>query len=144
MFQGALLPGMERPGYVLHDDIEKVLIDEQQITGALDILGREIVAGFDGQDFTAVAVLKGAAVFVSDLIRRIPVPLELAFLMASSYREGTTAGKLDLDFFPNDAEIEGRRMLLVDDILDTGKTMYTLKRALLERGAPACPGTPRS
>ncbi len=134
-YPDALLPGMGRPVSILHDDIETVLINEQQITAALDVLGREIVEGFDGQEFTAVAVLKGAAVFVSDLIRRIPVPLELAFVMATSYRKGTTAGQLDLDFFPNDAEIEGRRMLLVDDILDTGKTMFTLKAALLARGA---------
>ena len=89
---------------------------------------------FKGREFTVVSILKGSCIFSADLIRRIPVPLELAFVSASSYRDGTSAGNLEINFFPT-GEIEGRNLLLVDDILDTGQTMSRLKAEFLERGA---------
>jgi hypoxanthine phosphoribosyltransferase len=119
----------------MHADIERILIDEERIQVALDRVAREITADYGDEPFTVVGVLKGAAVFVSDLIRRIPSPLELSFLAASSYRDKTESGELVLNFLPTEQEIAGRRLLLVDDILDTGRTLATLKRELLERGA---------
>jgi hypoxanthine phosphoribosyltransferase len=74
-------------------------------------------------------------VFASDLIRRIPIPLQLAFVSASSYRDRTVSGTIDLNFFPAESEIEGRNLLLVDDILDTGRTLRLLVRELTSRGA---------
>ena len=88
-----------------------------------------------GRDFTVVAVLKGSCVFASDLIRRIPVPLELAFLAASSYGSGTTSRGLRINFLPMDSEISGKNLLLVDDILDTGRTLFRLKQEMIDRGA---------
>lgn len=119
----------------MHADIERVLIPEERIVEALDRVAAEITAAYGDDLFTVVGVLKGAAVFVSDLIRRIPSTLELSFLSASSYRDKTESGELELNFLPTHQEIAGRRLLLVDDILDTGRTMATLKRELLERGA---------
>jgi len=119
----------------LNNDIERVLYSESQIISGIDRVAREVTRTYDGRDFTVVCVLKGSCVFASDLIRRIPIPLELAFLAASSYGDGTTSGQLEINFFPTGNEIEGRNLLLVDDILDTGRTLYALKHELARRGA---------
>ena len=119
----------------LHNDIERVLFSESQIESEIDRVAREVTKTYEGRDFTVVSVLKGSCVFASDLIRRIPIPLELAFLAASSYGDGTESGEVEINFFPAGNEIEGRNLLLVDDILDTGRTLYRLKGELLRRGA---------
>jgi hypoxanthine phosphoribosyltransferase len=119
----------------VHQDIERVLISEDEILAGVDRLAREVTEHYRGTDFTVVSVLKGSCIFAADLIRRIPIPLELAFVAARSYGEYTEAGDLSIDLLPAGNEIEGRRMLLIDDILDTGQTMNRLKAELLERGA---------
>lgn len=119
----------------LNNDIERVLYSEPEIVAGIDRVAREVTEAYAGRDFTVVCVLKGSCVFASDLIRRIPIPLELAFLAASSYGDGTTSGNLEINFFPTGNEIEGRNLLLVDDILDTGKTLFRLKAELARRGA---------
>ncbi len=119
----------------MHQDIERVLFDEHEIRNGIDRVAQSVTRIMGAEEFTVVSVLKGSCIFASDLIRRIPVPLQLAFVAARSYGDGTTAGKLEIDLVPTGGEIEGRRMLLVDDILDTGRTMACLKKVLLERGA---------
>ena len=107
----------------MHEDLAEVLLDEDAIRAGIDQLAAEVTETFRGKDLTVVSVLKGSCVFASDLIRRLPIPLELAFVAASSYRDGTESGELSLDFLPAGNEIEGRSLLLVDDILDTGRTI---------------------
>ncbi|MEL6428111.1 MAG: hypoxanthine phosphoribosyltransferase [Planctomycetota bacterium] len=119
----------------VHSDIDKILFPEETILKGIDRVARSVVEHFeDLGEFTVVSILKGSCIFSADLIRRIPVPLELAFVSASSYRDGTTSGELEINFFPT-GEIEGRNLLLVDDILDTGRTMHALKKEFLARGA---------
>ncbi len=119
----------------MHQDVAEILFDEAQIIAGIDRVAAEITEAYRDRPFTVVSVLKGSCVFASDLIRRIPIPLQLAFVSATSYREGTTSGVLDLNFFPNDSEIEGEHLLLVDDILDTGRTLNALSQELRNRGA---------
>ena len=119
----------------MHEDLAEVLLDEDAIRAGIDRLAAEVTETFRGRDLTVVSVLKGSCVFASDLIRRLPIPLELAFVAASSYRDGTESGELSLDFLPAGNEIEGRSLLLVDDILDTGRTMHRLKKEMLAMGA---------
>jgi hypoxanthine phosphoribosyltransferase len=119
----------------VHRDPATILFSEAEIRVGIDRVASAVTAAYEGQDFTVVAVLKGSLVFVADLIRRIPIPLELAFVAAESYREGTTAGELAVSYLPSQAEIVGRRLLLVDDILDTGRTLATIRDGLLGRGA---------
>ena len=119
----------------MHDDVDQILISEEQIQSGIDRVANTITADYEGREFSVVSILKGSCVFASDLIRRIPIPLELAFVAAESYRDGTESGELKLNFFPSGNEIEGRNLLLVDDILDTGKTMWSLKKELMDRGA---------
>ncbi len=119
----------------MQDDIDRVLFDEAEILRGIDRVAAEVVAAYEGKEFTVVSVLKGSCVFASDLIRRLPIPLELAFVAASSYGDRTEGGDVKVNFFPAEKEIAGRSLLLVDDILDTGRTLHCLKNELLSRGA---------
>jgi hypoxanthine phosphoribosyltransferase len=119
----------------LHGDVERVLFSESEIETAIDRVAAEITSIYEGFDFTVVSVLKGSCVFASDLIRRIPIPLELAFLGVSSYGQGTESGSLEITFLPTAHEIEGRSLLVVDDILDTGRTLRRVRAELESRGA---------
>lgn len=119
----------------MNQDIERILITEDEILAGVDRLAQEITSLYEGTEFTVVSVLKGSCIFAADLIRRIPIPLELSFVAARSYGDKTEAGELAIDLVPTGNEIEGRHMLLIDDILDTGQTMHRLKKELLDRGA---------
>lgn len=124
------------PGQIpLHQDIERILLDEDDIRERLGVLSREITATYHGSEFTVVSVLKGSCVFAADLIRRLPIPLQLTFAAVSSYRSGTTSGELAVRLLPEDGEIAGRQLLVVDDILDSGRTLSALVAELSRRGA---------
>lgn len=119
----------------MQDDIEEILIPEEQIIARVDALSAQITEAYQGRDLAVVAVLKGSCLFASDLIRRIPIPLELAFVSASSYGAGTSPGELEIQLFPRQEEIADRDLLVVDDILDTGRTLSRVRSELVERGA---------
>jgi hypoxanthine phosphoribosyltransferase len=119
----------------VHDDIERILISESQIRAGIERIAAEIAARYRDDEPTIVAVLKGSIVFVADLIRSLPLPLRLAFVWAESYRRGTVPGRLELAGLPAEEELRGRRVLLVDDILDSGRTLAAIRAELLARGA---------
>lgn len=119
----------------MHPAIDRILHTEAEIQERIASVAATISQRLGGEPLTVIGVLNGAVVFVSDLIRHLDAPLELAFVSASSYRDGTTSGSLELDFLPAPKQIEGRRVLLVDDILDTGRTMKGLVAELYARGA---------
>jgi hypoxanthine phosphoribosyltransferase len=113
----------------------EVLIPADRIRDRLDELAREIARAYDGRPVTVVGILTGCLVFMADLIRRIDLPLRVAFLTASSYRgPSTTPGKLLIqdELLP---DLTGRHVLLLDDILDTGKTLTRVVAHLIDRGA---------
>ena len=104
-----------------------VLITADKIRERLDELAAEITRAYGGKPpVTVVGILNGCLMFVADLVRRIDLPLRLAFVTASSYRGAATApGKLEIrdELLP---DLTGRHVLLLDDILDTGKTLKHL------------------
>lgn len=105
----------------------KVLISAEQIRERVDGLAREIAVIFSNHEpVTIVGVLTGSLVFLADLIRRLDLPLRISLIQASSYRGATTSpGELRLgtDVLP---DLSGRHVLLLDDILDTGRTISKL------------------
>lgn len=119
----------------MHQDIDHVLFSEEDILKGIEAVAAEVTEAYRGQDWTVVSILKGSCIFASDLVRCIPIPLQMAFVAAHSYGDGTQSGELHVDFLPNGDEIEDCNILLVDDILDTGRTMHALKNELLARGA---------
>ena len=99
------------------------LIDETQIQTSVDRLGRQIADEYRGRPLTILGVLTGSLILVSDLVRRIDIPLRVGLIQASSYRgRATRPGELSINaaLLP---DIAGRDVLLVDDIFDTGRTL---------------------
>ena len=112
----------------------EVLIPADEIRERIDLMAIEIVRAYDGRAVTVIGILNGCLIFMADLIRRIDLPLRVAFLTASSYRGPTTApGKLLIhdELLP---DLAGRHVLLLDDILDTGKTLTRIVSHLLDKG----------
>jgi hypoxanthine phosphoribosyltransferase len=121
---------------VAQDEIHrplKRLISQAEIDTRLDAIAAEINRDYAHQPLTMIAVLTGSLIFLSDLMRRVTIPCQLGVIQASSYKGAVTSpGELQLQFeiLPN---LEGRAVLLVDDILDTGQTLQTLKSAFEAR-----------
>ena len=103
-------------------EVERVLITEDQIARRIQVLAREIEHDFRGREMVVVSLLNGTVMFLADLIRHLNLPLRLDFMGVSSYGLGTQSGEL---IFTKELrlDVRGRDVLLVDDILDTGKTM---------------------
>ena len=119
----------------MHDDIEKVLIDEDIIRRRLGELAEKVTAEFEGKPIVVIALLKGAILFMADLLRRVPLVMEIECLNVASYHGGMeSSGEVSfLDRkFP---EVAGKSVLLLDDILDTGQTLDAVMRKLREQGA---------
>jgi len=123
-----------------HREVERVLITEPQIARRIRGLAREIERDFRGREMVVVSLLNGTVMFLADLIRHLSLPLRLDFLGVSSYGAGTESGEL---VFTKELrlDVRGRDVLLVDDILDTGKTMSRVLpklRALRPRRIRVC------
>lgn len=119
----------------MHADVERILLSEDELCARVAALADELRAVYGEDEPTVIAVLKGSVLFVADLIRRLPIPLRLAFLQAESYRQGTQSGELELGPLPPSEELRGRRILLVDDILDSGRTLAAIRARLAAAGA---------
>ena len=117
-------------------DLERTLFDEQVILRRLDELALQITRDFAGQELTVVAVLTGSLIFAADLLRRILLPLKLECISVASYHGGTeSSGTVTFDQI-SIPEIRGRHVLVVDDILDTGRTLNAVCGRLQETGQP--------
>ncbi len=103
-------------------DLDRILIPQTEIAKRVEQLGLEIRRDFAGRDTVVVAILNGTVMFLADLIRHLDFPLKLDFVGVSSYGTGTTPGEALLTKHAS-ADIRGRDVLVVDDILDTGKTL---------------------
>lgn len=112
----------------------EILLDEQKIQRRVAELGRRISTDYEGLDPLLVCILKGGIVFLADLIKRIDIPHAIDFMAVSSYgagvRESTGAVRIAMDLEQN---IEGRHVLIVEDIVDSGRTLYYIYNLLNAR-----------
>ena len=108
------------------EDLGEVLFTEAQIAARVAELGRQISEDFAGETPLLIGVLKGSAIFVADLARAIPGPVELDFLAVSSYGEATKSSGVVKILKDLDQDIGGRPVVLVEDIIDSGLTMRFL------------------
>lgn len=114
--------------------MQTTLLTEQQLRQRVQELGKEVSAFYAGKDLLLITVLKGAVVFLTDFMRALDCHCELEFMVASSFaggRQSTGVLKILKDI---DIPIEGREVLIVEDILDSGLTLSRIKQMLLERG----------
>jgi len=117
------------------DEITKILVSEDEVTKTVKRLGAEITAHY-GQlerELMVIGLLKGSFIFMADLVRQIRIPLVVDFLTLSSYGDGTVSSgdvKVVMDL---DSSIEGRDVLLVEDIVDTGRTFCKVIRMMRNR-----------
>ena len=111
-------------------EIESILFSEEQIALRVRALGEELTREYSGKNPLFLCVLKGAAIFYSDLVRRVECPLEFGFIKASSYMGTDSTGevKLDVSSIP---DVAGRDVVLVEDIVDTARTLSKLKTYML-------------
>jgi hypoxanthine phosphoribosyltransferase len=117
----------------LHPDVSHVILSEAKIHERVAELGARISADYGGESVLLVAVLRGAALFVADLARAIDSPVELDFMAVSSYGSSTKSSGVVRILKDLDENIEGRHVLVVEDILDTGLTLKYLLRNLASR-----------
>jgi hypoxanthine phosphoribosyltransferase len=119
----------------MQEDVERVLIDEAVIGRRLDGMAAEIGRDFPHGPMLAIVLLRGALVFAADLLRRVPRALEIECLHVASYHGGTeSTGTVEIagPWFPN---VRGRSVLVLDDILDSGRTLHAVSNRLCEEGA---------
>ncbi|HSR69951.1 MAG TPA: hypoxanthine phosphoribosyltransferase [Acidobacteriota bacterium] len=115
------------------EDVGEVLLKEEQIRRKVEEMGRRITSDYQGRDPLLVCILRGAVVFFSDLVRFIDLPLGMDFIAVSSYGASTkSSGQVRL-VKDLEASIEGRDVILVEDIVDTGLTLNYLRRSLGNR-----------
>jgi len=117
----------------LRDDIDEILIPEEVLTARIRELGRTISSDYNGKEPLLVGILTGAVLFVSDLLRQITIPCQLDFMATSSYGPKTESSGIVRILKDLDQSIEGRHVLIVDDIIDTGLTMDYMLETLKAR-----------
>ena len=116
-------------------ELARIVYDEATIAARVDEMGREIAEAYaEGEPLLVLGLLKGSFIFLSDLVRHIPRPLHVDFLVASSYGSGTTSsGQVNLLYDPS-ISLAGKHIILVEDIVDSGTTLSRLMPMLEERG----------
>lgn len=133
---GAALAHNPRKGTLmeaLHPDVSEVVLSEQDIKDIVARMGKEITADYKDKNPLVVAVLKGAVVFTADIMRAIDCPIAIDFMAVSSYGDGVKSSGVVRIVKDLDTKIEGRDVLIVEDILDSGLTLTYLLKNLASR-----------
>ena len=120
------------------NDIERILIDEEELGLMVSDLGKRITAEYKGSQkpLIAIVILKGSLIFASDLIRKIDMPVEVEFMKVSSYGAGTkNSGEIKIHLDLNRENLENYNILIIEDIVDSGRTLSRLTQLLKNRNA---------
>ncbi len=120
---------------MIKDDIKEILLSEEEIKNIVDRLGAQITEDYKDKNLLMISILKGSVVFMSDLMRAINTTCRIDFMCVSSYGSTTKSSgnvKIVKDL---DIDLNGYDVLLVEDILDSGNTLYYVRGMLAQRGA---------
>jgi hypoxanthine phosphoribosyltransferase len=116
-------------------DIQEILYSEEQIQAKVAELGEQISREYEGRNPLVICVLKGAFVFMADLVKRVTIPLEVDFMAISSYGQSTKSSGVVKIIKDLDVSVEGRDIIIVEDIIDSGLTLSYLIDVLERRNA---------
>ena len=117
----------------MHNDVEQVLYTEEELHRRVKEMGRQITADYAGKQPMLISVLRGSYIFMADLTRSIDLDVTVDFMVVSSYGAGTvSSGQVEIKKDLSDS-IEGRDLIVVEDILDSGNTLYYLMDVLKAR-----------
>ena len=117
----------------LHPDIQEILLEKQDIKDIVKRVGAEITRDYADKNPLVIAVLRGAVVFMADIMRAIKCPLSIDFMAVSSYGDGVKSSGVVRIVKDLDTKIEGRHVIIVEDVLDSGLTLSYLVRMLKSR-----------
>jgi len=117
----------------IREDIADILVTEDQIKGAIAKLGRQLATDYQGKDLLLVGVLRGAIMFIVDLARAIDLPLTVDFMAVASYGASTQTSGIVRILKDLDSSIEGKDVLVVEDIIDSGLTLTYILETLRTR-----------
>ena len=118
---------------IKENELKSILLTEEEIKAIVKRLGSEITADYKDKNLIVVSVLKGSVMIMADLLREIKLPLKIDFMAVSSYGSGTTSSGTVKIIKDLDINLSGYDILIVDDILDSGATLSSLKEILLTR-----------
>ena len=117
----------------MHQDVERILFTGEELSVRVKELAAEIQRDYEGKDLVMASVLRGSYIFMADLTRAIDLPMVVDFMVVSSYGSGTTSsGQVEIRKDLSDS-IEGKDLIIVEDILDSGNTLYYLMEVLKAR-----------
>jgi hypoxanthine phosphoribosyltransferase len=122
------------PAATIHDDVEEILLSGEQIQSRVAELGAQLAADYAGRHPVLVSVLKGSIVFLADLVRRMEIPLAIDLMEVSSYGASTESSGQVRILKDLSMAIDGRDVIVVEDIIDTGLTLNYLLRYLHDKG----------
>ena len=117
----------------LHPDVDRLLLSQEEIADIVKRMGAEITRDYQGKDLVLIAVLRGAVVFMGDLMRAVECPLAIDFMAVSSYGDDAKSSGIVRIVKDLDIDIKGRDVLIVEDILDSGLTLRYLMKNLSSR-----------
>lgn len=119
----------------MHNDIQEVLYSEEQIQEKVKELGKQISKDYEGRNPLVICIMKGAFIFMADLVKRLDIPLEVDFMAVSSYGNRAASSGVVKIVKDLDVNVEGRDVLIVEDIIDSGLTLTYLVDVLERRNA---------
>ncbi|MEG2205427.1 MAG: hypoxanthine phosphoribosyltransferase [Oscillospiraceae bacterium] len=117
----------------MHEDVLKVLLTEEEIAAKVADMGKQISKDYAGKNLMLVTVLKGAVVFLADIMRKIDIHAEIDFMVVSSYGAGVKSSGVVKIIKDLDVALEGKDILIIEDILDSGLTLNYIKDLLAGR-----------
>ena len=119
---------------MIHADVEEVLLSGDEVQTRVGELGAQLAADYEGRDPVLVSVLKGSIIFLADLVRAMPIPLSVDLMEVSSHGSSTESSGQVRILKDLSTPIEGREVIVVEDIIDTGLTLNYLLRYLRDKG----------
>ena len=117
----------------MHKDVERILITEQEIKTRIAELAKTLTEDYKGKEVLFVCILRGAVVFFADLVRAVDLEVEFDFMSVSSYGAGASSSGEVRILKDMSNPIEGKHIIIIEDIIDSGRTLYYLVRLLKQR-----------